>query len=180
MKGQATRSAGGSSEDEPGGSRKWRIGVAIGLAGLALAVLVPVGIAECWLGVGSCPAPLPEVRIDIPSSMLNAPGYDNPSDEYICLVNADDVPVNLTDWKLREGNGDLVNTLPSFSLAAGAEVRVHPGEGRDSAHDIFGTSGRAVWTNSGDSVTLVDASGEEIASTSYGSEEEHRPASACG
>ncbi len=153
--------------------------MAIGLAGLVLAVLVPVGISECWLGIGSCPAPKPEVRIDLPSSVLNAPAYDNPSDEYICLVNAGEMAVNVTGWELREGSGDVVNTIPSLSLAPGAEVRVHPGRGHDSGHDVFGTSGSPVWTNSGDSVTLVDASGEEIDSAAYGEEGEHRPASRC-
>jgi hypothetical protein len=145
----------------------------------AIGVFVVVAIDRCWLGLGSCPIKPPEVRTDIASSVLNSPGSDNPSDEYVCLVNAGVTPVDLTGWQLRSAGGDAVNTLPSFSLGPGAEVRVHPGEGRRSAHNLFGTTEAASWLNDGGAVTLVDANGKQIASTTYGPQDEKRPAGSC-
>ncbi len=154
-------------------ARDWRELAGLGVAVLALlsGALIPLAIDQCWLGLGSC-QDRPDVRIDATSSLFNSPGYDDPADEYVCLLNAESSAVQLGGWQLREGNGDVVNTLPSFSLAPGASVRIHPGEGRNTAHDLFGESGSPVWNNGGDSVTLVDAAGEEIASVPYGEQEE--------
>jgi competence protein ComEC len=141
------------------------------LLGAALSALVALAIAQHWLGIGEETDP-PDVRIDLAASRLNAPGYDDPSAEYVCLVNSESEAVDLTAWQLREGNGDLVNTLPKFALAAGAGVRVHPGPGEDSPRDLFGDSGGPVWSNGGDSVTLVDADQAVVAEESYGEVEE--------
>jgi len=173
-------------QSDPEASAEGRNGISlnakIGLAGLALAVaaiLVTLAIAQCWLGLGSCPPSLPDIRIDAASSLFNAVGYDDPADEYVCLANASDERVDMTGWQLREGNGNLVNTLPSFALLPGARVRIHPGEGRDTRSDLYGTSGGPVWTNSGDSVTLVDAEGTEIAAISYGEQEKELARGRC-
>jgi hypothetical protein len=161
-----------------GRKRLWNTAAAVGIAGLVLAGL-QFSSDQCWLGLGSCPTETPDIRIDTASSVFNARGDDDPSEEYVCLVNASDQEVDLASWQLREGSGDVVNTFPSYFLAPGAKVRVHPGEGRDSRRDLFGTSGSPVWTNSGDSVTLVDADGNQIASVSYGEQEEGETAGTC-
>lgn len=155
------------------------VGIVVAVVGIVVGAFVAIAIDQCWLGLGSCPPEPPDIRIDAASSVFNAPGYDDPSDEYVCLVNADDKPVDMAGWELREGKGDVVNTLPSFTLAPGAGVRVHPGEGRSTKHDLFGESGSPVWTNGGDSVLLVNAAGEEVSSVAFGSQDEHLPASRC-
>lgn len=119
------------------------------------------------------------VRIDTASSMFNAPGDDDPAEEYVCLVNQADEPVDLLGWVLRDGAGRDVNTLPDFTLAPEAHVRVHPGKGRNSTTDLFGTGGSPVWTNGGDSVTLLDADGQEIDSQSYGPRDDNEAAGRC-
>jgi competence protein ComEC len=111
--------------------------------------------------------------------VFNAPGDEGPAEEYVCLVNQTDEPVDLLGWLLRDGAGQDVNTLPDFTLAPEARVRVHPGKGRNSATDLFGISGSPVWNNEGDSVTLLDADGEEIDSQSYGPRDDDA-ASRCG
>jgi len=153
-------------------------GIAVAILGIAVGAFVAIAIDQCWLGLGSC-EDRPDVRIEAASSLFNAGGSDDPGDEYVCLVSAEDDAVELAGWELREADGSVVNTLPAYSLAPGASVRVHPGEGRDSGHDLFGESGSPVWTNSGDSVTLVDSNGETIASESYGEQDEGRPDRAC-
>jgi hypothetical protein len=115
-----------------------------------------------------CP---PEVQVDLASSRFNPPGYDDPAGEYVCLANEDADAVKLTGWVLRDTERD-VNVLPSFTLESGAAVRVHPGRGSDTRADLFGKEGTPAWNNSGDTVTLLDASGKEIDSRSYGDTEE--------
>jgi hypothetical protein len=53
----------------------------------------------------------PDVRIDIAASQVNTRGYDNASDEYICLVNKSGGDVDLLGWELRDAEGS-VSVLP--------------------------------------------------------------------
>lgn len=148
------------------------------LVGAIIGAFVTVAIDQGWFGLGQRDH-TPDVRIDTAASRLNAPGYDNPSDEYVCLVNSEDEPVDLTGWQLREGNGDSVNKLPNFALPPGAGVRVHPGRGMNSTRDLYGDHGGPVWTNSGDSITLFDSDERVVARASYGATEEDDLVAAC-
>lgn len=145
---------------------------------LGILALIPpyIGIAAilCWAPF-SC---LPDVKIDTASSNFNPAGYDRPADEYVCLVNEEDGSVTLTGWELRDAEG-TVNVLPHFTLAGGTAVRVHPGRGSDTRTDLYGTEGNPVWTNGGDSVTLVNEHGETIDSRSYSSTDDGEGGS-CG
>lgn len=159
-----------------GKTRRWPPWVENGamvFLGAALSAVVAVAIAQHWFGIGE-EGSLPDVRVDTAASLFNAPGYDDPSAEYVCLVNSDAEAVDLTGWQIREGTGDLVNTLPSFALAPGDGVRVHPGPGRSSARDLFGDNRRPIWTNGGDLMTLVDSDQQVVAEESYGNATEGR------
>lgn len=106
---------------------------------------------------------LPDVRVDVASSRVEAPG---PSDEYICVVNKDGGDVNLLGWVLRDAEGD-VNTLPDVTLDSEQRIRVHPGDGTDSETDLYGREGTAQWNDQGDTITLFDDEGNEIDSETY-------------
>jgi hypothetical protein len=122
----------------------------------------------------------PDVRIDVAASRLNSAGADDPRDEYLCLVNEGDREVSLTGWVLRNAHSD-VNTLPTFSLATGEGVRVHPGTGSNSPMDLFGDNASPQWNNDGGSVRLLDADGQVIDTRPYGpSKEQSGPVGPCG
>lgn len=118
------------------------------------------------------------VRIDLASSVFDAPGYDDPGSEYVCLVNTSGDAVDLTGWVLRDARQEI-NVIPRFTLQPGASVRVHSGMGTDTETDLFGTRGSPAWTNEGDAVTLLDADGEQVDSRFYGPQQEGRAAGDC-
>lgn len=96
--------------------------------------------------------------------------YDPPGDdlsgEYVVIRNTGGSAADLTGWTLR----DLVNnayTFPSFSLAAGAEVRVWTRAGSNDAANLFWGRTQAVWNNTGDAAILRDAAGVERARFVY-------------
>ena len=60
-----------------------------------------------------------------------------------------------------------VFTFPSFTLPAGAEVRVWTKSGVDDGANLFWNRGTAVWNNGGDTAILRDAQGVEQARFSY-------------
>lgn len=121
----------------------------------------------------------PDVRIDIAASQVNTRGYDNASDEYICLANQSGGDVELLGWELRDAEGG-VNVLPAVTLASDHQIRIHPGEGRNTSTDLYGEGHAAVWNNEGDTVTLLDQSGNVIDSQTYGSRPSETVAAGCG
>lgn len=121
----------------------------------------------------------PDVRIDIAASQVNPAGYDDASDEYICLVDKSGEDVALLGWELRDAEG-AVNVLPDITLSPEQHLRVHPGEGRNTETDIYGEGHKAVWNNGGDTATLLDENGNVIDSQVYGARESETVAAGCG
>jgi len=120
----------------------------------------------------------PDVRIDIAASQVNPRGFDSASDEYVCLVNMSGGDVELLGWELRDAEGS-VNVLPDVPLPSHQHLRVHPGGGRNSEGDVYGEGDAAVWNNQGDTVTLLDESGNVIDTQTYGSRPSETVAASC-
>jgi len=88
----------------------------------------------------------------------DAPGRDdrNPNGEFVVLTNEGPDP-DLTGWKLRDESSVHRYTFPSgFILAAGEIVTVRSGCGEDTRIDLYWCADGPVWTNSGDTVLLLD------------------------
>jgi hypothetical protein len=138
-----------------------------------------LGVAGAVASIVHCPDHPPDVGISLTDSRLDPAGYDDPSDEYVCLVNSDDQPVSLAGWELR-GAERRVNVLPSFTLKPGAAVRVHPGEGANSAHDLYGEEGSPQWRNEGGQISLFDSEEQEVDSVGYGERKDDDGSGECG
>jgi hypothetical protein len=97
---------------------------------------------------------LMDVRTDPACSSFRGGSAQDPSGEYVCLVNHDSEAVNMTGWRLQDASRHRY-TFPVFWLAAGARVRVHSGPGVNSATDLYSGSG-LIWNNDHDVVYLHD------------------------
>jgi lamin tail-like protein len=140
--------------------------------------LLVLGVAGAVAGIVHCPDQ-PPVGISLADSRLNPAGYDDPSDEYVCLVSSADQPVSLAGWELRAAER-RINVLPNLTLQPEATVRVHPGEGSNSTDDLFGEKGSAQWRNEGGQISLVDSEGEEVAAVGYGERKDGDGSGECG
>lgn len=167
---RADQEDGDHGGDAKGGEarRRW---LSLSLKEIAIGLIVTIvgGIALYLIieAIDGTDEP-PKVRIDTAASLVNPSGYDNPAEEYICLVNEGEDAVELTGWELTDAEG-IVNVLPLSSLEPRATVRVHPGGGderADTASDLYGSEG-TTWNNGGDTVTLYDADGAEVDSESF-------------
>ena len=149
--------------------KHWRRGVKwvlLAVAGSVIALLVG-HYGEEILGAGD-EYEGNNIRVVAESSQVNPPSNDTAREEYVCLVNEAEEAVSLTAWKLYDSAG-RVNEFSDFSLEPGGSVRVHPG-GRplpNTTLDVYGSSDRPRWTNSGDTIALRNASDESIESQSY-------------
>ncbi|MFC6764892.1 lamin tail domain-containing protein [Natrinema soli] len=92
---------------------------------------------------------------------------NNLNDEYIVFENTGDQPLELDGWSVAD-EADHTYTFPSgFALDPGAQVTLHTGSGTDSSSDLYWNSGRGVWNNGGDTVTVRNDSGTVVLEEEY-------------
>jgi phosphatidylserine/phosphatidylglycerophosphate/cardiolipin synthase-like enzyme len=126
------------------------------------------------------PGQAPQPRVYLPQLLSAAepppPGHaaivaidaNPPSalDESVLIRNDGAGALDMSGWTLR----DLANTtytFPTFTLPAGAEMRVWTKTGADDDANLFWNRASAVWNNGGDTAILRDAQGLEVGRFSY-------------
>jgi Lamin Tail Domain len=131
------------------------------LVGAALAVAVLPSTADATSAVR-----LGKIQYDSPgsddrsNSSLNA--------EWVTITNHASTRRTLTGWSLRDAQSHVYR-FPSFSLAAGASVRVHTGRGSNGAYNLYWGSSSYIWNNTGDKATLKNGAGTTLDTCSWGS-----------
>jgi micrococcal nuclease len=91
------------------------------------------------------------------------PDEDNLEDEYVSLVNDGAAAADLEGWTLRDESSTHRYSFPGgFTLGSGDEVRVRTGCGNDDHNDLFWCERDPVWSNGGDTVLLLDRSGNVV------------------
>jgi len=101
--------------------------------------------------------------IKIVKIYYDSPGGDGGSNdslnaEWVKLKNTSSTRKSLTGWRLRDADGHVYH-FGTFHLAAGASVRIHTGKGTNGAHNRYWGMDWYVWTNTGDTAKLKNASG---------------------
>jgi competence protein ComEC len=101
------------------------------------------------------------------SMQCDAPGSDSASnvvDEWVELVNSGPA-ISLTGWGLHDEGPNYTYSFPSaFTLPVGGRVKIHSGSGTDTATDLYWGRSQHVWNNTGDTASLVNASGALVTS----------------
>ncbi|HJR93353.1 MAG TPA: lamin tail domain-containing protein [Acidimicrobiia bacterium] len=118
----------------------------------------------------ACGAPAAAL-LEIATIRYDAEGDDNTNlnDEWVEFENRGSRAVDLTGWTVKDESASHRYPFPTgYDLAAGATVRLHTGCGDDAATDLYWCNqGSAVWNNDGDTVFLLDPSGNVFRSRSY-------------
>lgn len=102
-------------------------------------------------------------------SQFDSPGDDNYSkeEEYVCVTNQESAAVDMTLWWIRDKAG-ATYYIPSFTLPAGASVRVRTGCGQVTQTDLYWCKdGSAVWNNGGDTAYLYDSGNKLVHQFTY-------------
>ena len=118
--------------------------------------------AEVGATATSLPTPLPsqgELRIEI-TEVLH-PG--DLAQEAVLLTNVGEQLADMAGWTLRDAEGNAY-VFPNFRLWAEGNATVHTRAGQDGypPSNFYWGSAVAVWSP-GETVTLLDASGQEVA-----------------
>jgi hypothetical protein len=91
--------------------------------------------------------------------------YRSEGDEYAVVQNTGSSPVNMQGYRLNAGDNGQNFVFPSFTLDAGADVRVYTN--RDVPGSFSFNYGRAIWNNKDDCGYLYDAAGAQISTYCY-------------
>ena len=101
----------------------------------------------------------------------DADGDDNQNknDEWVEFINGGNSPLDLTGWSIKDESASHRYLFPSgFTLASGRAVRLHTGCGAPTAAALFWCNQQsAVWNNGGDTVFVLDPSGNIVSSAGY-------------
>ena len=115
------------------------------------------------------PTPSSEPRLTIRCIFYDGLVPRSEADEYVEIINLDDVTGNLKDWVLKdilEGYPTFV--FPSFAITPGQRVRVYTSQVHGEWGEFTFRYGRAVWNNTEpDVAVLYSPTGREVSRKSY-------------
>ncbi|WP_416838782.1 lamin tail domain-containing protein [Haloferax sp. DFSO52] len=92
---------------------------------------------------------------------------ENLNDEYIVLQNTGSDSLDLSGWTVSDGSGRTYTIPDGTMLDAGATVTLHSGTGTDTTTDLYWGSGSAIWNNDGDTVTVLNTTGDVVLEEEY-------------
>ncbi len=104
------------------------------------------------------------VQDEINVTIRTVVGAGNLEMEYVEILNQSTGPVDLTNWQLVDELGSRF-TFPALILNQDGAIEVHSKAGNNSVIELYWQADSPIW-QSGDTVTLLDASGETQATYS--------------
>ncbi|MBI1794759.1 MAG: lamin tail domain-containing protein [Chloroflexi bacterium] len=78
--------------------------------------------------------------------------------EMVTIKYAGEGELNLTNWQIKDKNGNTY-TFPPFKLFTNGAIRIHTTSGANTAVDLFWGQNKAVW-QSGETVLLTNPQGD--------------------
>jgi hypothetical protein len=108
------------------------------------------------------PGVSPSVAITGASFKEPAPVREHLNEEWVEISNKGTGAQDMKGWTLSDA-GNHTYKFQDFTLQPKASVKVHTGKGDNSVTDIYWGRTSSVWNNDGDTATLKDGSGKEIA-----------------
>ncbi len=92
---------------------------------------------------------------------------ENLNDEFVTFSNTGDGPLPIGGWTVGDAAGKSYTVPAGTTIAAGATVTLHTGEGTDTVTDLYWGLESPVWNNDGDTVTVRTADGTTVLTEAY-------------
>jgi competence protein ComEC len=110
-----------------------------------------------------------EPALSITEINADAAGDDreNLNDEYLVFENTGDTSLDLAGWTVQDDSGATYTFPAGATLDPGQTVTLRTGSGDDSVIERYWGSDRPIWNNSGDTVIVTNADGEQVRTESY-------------
>jgi hypothetical protein len=108
-------------------------------------------------GAASNPQPTLSPQRDIPIEIVSVVGSGNLGAEVVILHYLGEGQLDLTNWQLKDENGNLY-LFPAITLVKDGAVQIHTATGTDTVVDLYWNLNAPVW-KSGETASLYDSSG---------------------
>ncbi|MFB6080592.1 MAG: lamin tail domain-containing protein [Haloferacaceae archaeon] len=97
------------------------------------------------------------------------PGNDNEhlDEEYVTIRNAGNRTLDLSGWTVGDEAGRRYTFPDGTTLAPGASLTLHTGQGTNGGGQYYWGLNGAVWNNDGDTATVRDETGRTVATRRY-------------
>ncbi len=122
-----------------------------------------------WASDACGPAASGDIRVG--TIRYDADGDDstNLNDEWVEIINSGASDVDLTGWGVKDESASHRYSFPDgFVLGSGETVRIYSGCGTDNDSTLYWCNvGSGIWNNSGDTVFVLDPSGNIVDSVGY-------------
>jgi hypothetical protein len=104
------------------------------------------------------------VENDIQVSIRTVVGAGDLAVEYVEIINQSDGPVDLDSWQLINENNQTFS-FPTMILNQDGAIKIYSRKGTNTVIELYWQADQPIW-QPGDTVRLVDASGDAIATYS--------------
>ena len=113
------------------------------------------------------PTPTPSKRIVVEKMNYNAGGDDrtNLNDEYLTLINLGP-DLQIEGWTVNDASGNVYR-FGKYEWRTGTRITLRTGSGVAQGGVFYWKSETPIWTNTGDTLTLMDGSGDTVLVYSY-------------
>ena len=132
---------------------------------IGLSVVLVIVVAAALVSAAPAAIKIAKIRFDPPgadtgsNSSLNA--------EWIILRNTGNSRKAVGGWRIRDRAGHVYVFPAGARIGAGDTVKIHTGNGSDSAHHRYWDQDNYVWNNDGDRATLKKPNGRVADTCSY-------------
>jgi micrococcal nuclease len=123
----------------------------------------------------ACGPAITAAQLEVTEVVWDPPGSDtdNLNEEVVVIANTGAAPVDLTGWVVKDESASHRYPFPAgFTLLAGETATIHTGcgtdETTDNGTDLFWCfTSSAIWNNDGDTVFVLDPSGNIVVTYPY-------------
>jgi Lamin Tail Domain len=141
-----------------------KFGPAFSAAIAAATVVAGFAVAPDAIAASSSGARITAIYFDSPGSDTGSSTSLNA--EWVRIKNYTSTRKTLTGWTLRDKQNHVYK-FPTFSLAAGAPVRIHTGSGTNTVSNLYWRQRWYIWNNAGNTAYLRNAAGTLRDTCSY-------------
>ena len=106
---------------------------------------------------GASPVATFDPNVDIPVEIMSVIGAGTLNAEWVVVRNAGTEPLSLSNWQLKDSDGNLF-TFPNLTLNSNGAVQIHTIAGTNTVIDLYWGETDPVW-QSGEEAELLDPSG---------------------
>lgn len=92
---------------------------------------------------------------------------NNLNDETITFENTGEETLDLSGWTISDEVGQSYTVPAGVTLPPGATVTLHTGSGQNTETDLYWGSGRPIWNNGGDVITVTASDGTQVLQEAY-------------